>query len=240
MAELLLQTRVPQSVGKWVAKVAEAEGISLAAWLRRSVMAAAGGKRVDAWLARPREDIVTFHHSAPRVHMTLQLLERAPSGQCLFALLHPPTHGHAGEPWSEHYFTDSEVFKSQHERVLVLRGSPMAWRIASSMFDTATQRVELWCEPVPPPSPARVLIDDIGDFVSRYRMPGQTPATLQLQLTKEEELILHRATAADVGAELAARVVSEGPRGAFATLFGVMVTWDAPGRTLGPRKNAAA
>jgi hypothetical protein len=58
------------------------------------------------------------------------------------------THTHAGEPWSEHYFKDSDLFKAQRQRVLVLRGSTEPWRILSLVFDSSAQRVELLAEPV--------------------------------------------------------------------------------------------
>lgn len=238
MPEQLIQTRVPQPVGEWVSKAAEEEGISVAAWMRRAVMGIAAGTRVDAWLARPGENLAGFHYSPPRPYVALQLLKRGDAGRCLFVVLHSPTHSHAGQPWSEHWFKDSELFKAQQERVLVLRGSPVPWRMLSSMFDSSAQHVLVLAEPVPEPSRARVLLDDLEDFVRRRLVSHrEDPSNLVLGVTQDEELVLLAATAADVGADLAARVLTEGPRRVFATLFGVTVAWGAKNRTIGSRKS---
>jgi len=237
MTELLVQTRLPKPIGEWVLRVAAAEGVSTAAWLRRAVMGIAEGTRIEAWFARPGESLDSFHYSAPRVHVTLQLLERGAGGRCLFSPMHPPTHSHAGQPWSEAWFKDSDLFRAQQQRVLVLRGSPVPWRILSSMFDSSEQRLLLLAEPVSEPSQVRILLDELCDFVRRRLAASHDdPRDLSLELTEQEEQLLLGATASDVGDELAGRLITEGPRGVFSSLFGIAVSWGGKSRSIGPRR----
>lgn len=146
MAEVLVQTRLPQQAADWIARAAETAGLSVAGWVRSVLLSVATGTRTDAWVVRPSERVARLHGAPPKPHMTLQLLSRGPA-LSVFTILHPPTHPHAGEPWSEHWFKDNnDLFTNQHERALVLRGSPSRWSIIHSLFDSGAQRVELALE----------------------------------------------------------------------------------------------
>lgn len=91
------------------------------------------------------------------------------------------------------------------------------------------------------PSPARAVLDDVRDFVRRQRATrGEAPQAWELHLTDHDELQLLQATAADVGAELAARILLEGPRGAFIKLYGLDVCWGAKNRSIAPRPDSRA
>jgi hypothetical protein len=89
------------------------------------------------------------------------------------------------------------------------------------------------------PSPARTVLNALRDQAEQYmRRNPERPGCLLVP--KEDELLLLRASRAEVGETLATRIVTEGPRKAFATMFGMTVQWDAPhrGSTPNPMRDA--
>lgn len=80
-------------------------------------------------------------------------------------------------------------------------------------------------------NPVTALLTELHNDVQRFRV-GQPQARAELQLPQVDEMILLGARARDVGSDLAAKILLEGPRGAFPTLFGLKVSWDAQSRAI--------
>lgn len=75
------------------------------------------------------------------------------------------------------------------------------------------------------PSAFRELLSELRDHIERHKKRYPEHPCI-LSLTHDDELVLLRATRADVGEVVFARLLESGPRVAFQSIFGARVEWN--------------
>jgi hypothetical protein len=157
MADVLIQTRVPDRVAKWIANRADAEGDTIAGWTRRLFFREATMARVKAWILPLSgcDPQVVLHRGAPANYVLELLRELTPSAS-VYAVGHGEGTNRAGSPVrGETTLVDLPWFRKPTDHRVVLSGSPRPLRIVKALYNDTAQRLELTLDVdvlYPPPS----------------------------------------------------------------------------------------
>jgi hypothetical protein len=140
MAEHLVQTRVPTAVAKGLARRAEAEGETVAGWVRRLLAREHAKAHVQAWV-RPTTmaDPAVFLYDPPAPDYVLELLTQLSGPDTLFSVLDART----GRVWSDDACLECDWFKRASEHRWILRGNPFASRLLSGRWNSTSCRLEI-------------------------------------------------------------------------------------------------
>ncbi len=137
--EALIQTRVPIAVAEDVAALSAAEGLSVAAWVRRLLIKEVGQVRTPACTSRVGEK----PNLGVNPSWILERVEEMTSTEVKFHMLHGPGHPLLGAPVTPGYLSDIDWYQHQDDHRFHLQGSPKPWCIVRSMFDARSGRMEL-------------------------------------------------------------------------------------------------
>ena len=141
MKDMLVQTRVPRLLGKWISTQADLSGETVAAWLRRLLVKEASLARVSAWV-RPSDrcdpSVMAVNPVLP--NYLLERLKVLDGDQALFALS-DPEHG---VPVTKEGWQQTEWFKRPGDHRFVLDGSPHPWWMKSASFNSTAKRMEVF------------------------------------------------------------------------------------------------
>ena len=144
MKDVLLQTRVPIDYGEWVSKAAEIDGVSVAAWLRRLVMAEAQKMRVEAWVVNHgKENPIAYVNCAPPpASYFLELDQRfSQERKKTFAMRHGPSHNLPGADVKAEWLSRLSWFNDFGSVWFLLKGSPNPWSVVETIFDETKSTV---------------------------------------------------------------------------------------------------
>jgi len=145
MADVLVQTRVPDRVAKWVARKAEAEGDTIAGWTRRLLIREASTARVKAWIlpSNKCDPQVVLFQGCPAEHVLELVRELTPTAS-VFAVGYGEATDRAGTPIRrQELFLDKPWFRNSSDYRVVLGGSPKPWLIAKAFYNETAERLEL-------------------------------------------------------------------------------------------------
>jgi hypothetical protein len=143
MSDVMVQTRLPGEVAKWLKARADRDGDSVAGALRRLAVAESTKAIVHAWLKPEAEaDSVAVMGRGEIPHFHLQVVEHLPFGEILARLYTTDGHRVPGDFWrSTGYFAQLD----QHR--FLLKGDHRAWKIISSFENSQLKVVELRLKP---------------------------------------------------------------------------------------------
>jgi hypothetical protein len=132
--ESLIQTRIPADAGQRVAAIAETEGLSVAAWLRRLVLKEVNKMHIETWVA---EKSVT----TPPTWKAEYYLERVhdiSATEVEFKLRHGPGSSSPGSSINPNGLRSIDWFKRPDEHHFFLHGSFKPWLLVRSFYDTTS------------------------------------------------------------------------------------------------------
>ena len=139
MSDVLVQTRVPDRTAAWVSQRAEADGDSVAGWLRRLLVREAGMAAVAAWLVSERQsDPRVFFNDPPKPHVVLELVTRLSGDEGVYTPVDPRT----GSPKPERWFRETDFFREPEKMRFLMAGSPYPLKLAASQWNTRARRLE--------------------------------------------------------------------------------------------------
>lgn len=139
MAEILVQTRLPERVAAWVARQADREGDTVAGWLRRLIIREQHGSRIAAWVSHAeRADPGYIMSLGWAPHYVLAPVRDISATDRVFVLLKPNgTHVGPGG------LRDTPAFERPAEHKFILNGSPTPWSIVTMMYSDSTKLTEI-------------------------------------------------------------------------------------------------
>jgi hypothetical protein len=139
MADVLVQTRVPPAVGRWLAKQATNDGLSAAAWVRRLLLKEMSAMRTEGW-------VVPASQKHPPTSTPSWILERCrdvSATEVEFAVLHGPGHQKPGSPVTDAFLGDVDWYKQPAAYRFRLKGSAVPWAIVRTVYNATTARMEI-------------------------------------------------------------------------------------------------
>jgi hypothetical protein len=141
MEDVLVQTRVPKPLGKWIALQASRSGETAAAWLRRLLVREANMARVNAWvrpLDRCDPSVLAVNPVGPTY--VLERLQILDGDQAVFSLV----DADRGVAVTKEGWQQTEWFKKPTDYRFILEASPYPWGLKSASFNSTTKRVEVF------------------------------------------------------------------------------------------------
>jgi hypothetical protein len=135
MLETILQTRIPADMAQTVSTLANAEGLTVAAWLRRLIFKEVGRMRIEAWVYEQSERV----NKSVRSHYILEPL--SPPGSII--LEGRLFHGRDMAQFEGRAVTQADLEQKPWNRErdkhrFHLEGEPQPWKIRRTLFDRST------------------------------------------------------------------------------------------------------
>ena len=144
MSDLLIQTRVPEEIGRWAMQKAANEGLSMAAWLRRLLISEANRRRTeDGVVPKDEANPGRYLVAPPAPDHLLERTRDISTNEVAFWMLHGSPTEKRAKPVSAEWLGDVNWNRRPDEYRFLIKGSPRPWVIARIMNDTTAGRMEL-------------------------------------------------------------------------------------------------
>lgn len=143
----MIQTTVPEPTVVEIQSRASADGVSVAAWVRRAVVRALEVPTVEAWVVPVASAQQPVEQDRPSTHI-LREVQRISATEVIYTLTHGRRHDHPGALVSVGWLTDGHTadhswYVSPDQFRVRLRGSSRPWRIVATMCDDPTQEMRV-------------------------------------------------------------------------------------------------
>jgi hypothetical protein len=148
MPDVLLQTRVPPPIARWVNRRADEEGDTVAGWLRRHLTKEASMARVKAWIypLRQTDPRGTLYTRPPAMYFFERLRELSPTA-AVHAICYGETTSRPGHPVrGEMELLDTTWFRDLADARVTLDGGPRPHRILNVVYNSTQQYWEITTE----------------------------------------------------------------------------------------------
>lgn len=159
MTDVLIQTRVPMPIARWLKDRADHEGDTVAGLLRRMTVTEAMRAIVPAWIYPDNQcdpAVVLNRGTAP--FFFLQLIEGLPNGDLRFRLLNNERQPVAAFQWQNAAF-----FPNLDKYRFVLRGDHRPWIVHGSWENADAGCIEVVIRPEERRIVAAVKVQDLPD-----------------------------------------------------------------------------
>jgi hypothetical protein len=143
----ILQTTVSEPVAAEIQGRAAADGVSVAAWVRRAVLRMLSTASVEAWVVPADQANAPIEQDRPSTHLLLEV-QRLSATEAVYTLAHGRAHDHPGALVTIGWLTgghtaDHAWYVAPEKFRFRLRGSSKPWRIVSTMLEDMTQEVRV-------------------------------------------------------------------------------------------------
>lgn len=164
MPDVLIQTVLPPSIAEWAKSRAAAEGVSVAAWLRRLVMQRQQAVTIKAWAALLKTGAPL---NGPH-DLVFERMPTEPSGLTPFRVWE-----HDGARPCRVAWLGGDLLPSMRLHGVRLEGSPEPWRIVNEFADNGAdgQLVLLMREDDSMSRPARAAMGHVMNAYEREGFP---------------------------------------------------------------------
>lgn len=143
VTDVLVQTRLPPAVAKWLKNRADQDGDSVAGVLRRLAVGEALRATVPCWIMPENQSdpqVILGRGTLPHYH--LRLLDQIIGGDARFQVTTTNGHRVSGDVWRS-----TGYFATLDQRRFILSGDHRPWRLVTSWENIQTKCMEVTLRP---------------------------------------------------------------------------------------------